>query len=69
MTSTMLKVLVHGAEIISYALIPIGQLSEEAVETNISVHIGKIQMNVRKTVVRNMKDRMTKFFFNKYIKF
>ncbi|CAH2088703.1 unnamed protein product [Euphydryas editha] len=32
MTSTMHKILVHGAEIISHALLPIGQLSEEAAE-------------------------------------
>ena len=33
MSPTMHKVLIHGAEVITHAILPIGQLSEEAAET------------------------------------
>lgn len=32
MSPTVHKILIHGAEIIKYAIVPIGQLSEEALE-------------------------------------
>ena len=33
MPASVHKLLIHGAEIVQYALLPIGQLSEEAQET------------------------------------
>lgn len=44
MTPTMHKILVHGSAVIEKALLPVGQLSEEAsmARDNISVYIDKI---------------------------
>lgn len=56
MTPTLHKILMHGAEVINHALLPIGQLSEEAAEAR-NKHFRNYRLNFARKFSRTQCNR------------